>query len=385
MIRRVWFEEYRALRRVEVPLERLTVLVGPNGSGKTSLLEGIGLLMEAGRGFPVNVFSKRWSIDRARRADANRRTVLGAEFEGCDPPDQFSVRLRIGDRTGMNQPDVVGSLKARSGGREAETKEDNGGGHLGNLGEPFSALREAIPSAWHLRLDAASLAAAAYSTEEVPRLDKSGGGLASVIADLATRTPEVLAQIADAARAVVPGLLRVRATRAQVERVEWDHVVVNDRAINVPRTQTYWGHRVVVDMTSGSEIPLSAAGEGTALAVGLMTFLHAADDVGLLLLDDLDRALHPKAQQDLVRVLREVMRQRPDLQVIATTHSPFVLNELEYSEVRLMVLSEDGAALVGPLSDHPDYSRWKDHVKPGELWTSDLEDWLKNRQSEAAE
>ncbi len=69
---------------------------------------------------------------------------------------------------------------------------------------------------------------------------------------------------------------------------------------------------------------------------------------------------------------------------IANSHSPFVLNELTYEEVRLTTLDREGATLVGALTEHPDYARWKDHVQPGELRTSGLEDWLRSRQREAA-
>src|ERR1700722_13048381 len=44
MITRAKFENFKALRDVEITFDsRLTVLVGPNGSGKTSVLQGIHL------------------------------------------------------------------------------------------------------------------------------------------------------------------------------------------------------------------------------------------------------------------------------------------------------------------------------------------------------
>jgi predicted ATPase len=41
VIRKVHFKNFRCLREVELPLEPLTVLVGPNSSGKTTVLEGL--------------------------------------------------------------------------------------------------------------------------------------------------------------------------------------------------------------------------------------------------------------------------------------------------------------------------------------------------------
>ena len=41
MIRKVKFRNFKALREVAFDLEQLTVLVGPNASGKTTVLEGL--------------------------------------------------------------------------------------------------------------------------------------------------------------------------------------------------------------------------------------------------------------------------------------------------------------------------------------------------------
>jgi recombinational DNA repair ATPase RecF len=41
MLRTVEFRNFKALRHVKIDLERFTVLVGPNASGKTSILEGV--------------------------------------------------------------------------------------------------------------------------------------------------------------------------------------------------------------------------------------------------------------------------------------------------------------------------------------------------------
>ena len=47
MIDRVSFTNFKSLRRVDVDLRRFMVIVGPNGSGKTSLLDGLHYLAQA--------------------------------------------------------------------------------------------------------------------------------------------------------------------------------------------------------------------------------------------------------------------------------------------------------------------------------------------------
>src|SRR4051812_28807229 len=56
MIHAVRFQNFKALRDIVLPLDRFTVLVGPNASGKTSVLEGIHHLTRLATTDPRRVF-----------------------------------------------------------------------------------------------------------------------------------------------------------------------------------------------------------------------------------------------------------------------------------------------------------------------------------------
>jgi len=47
------------------------------------------------------------------------------------------------------------------------------------------------------------------------------------------------------------------------------------------------------------------------------------------------------------------MREFPELQIIATTHSPYLLDQLRPEEVRLLALDEAGRSVCGSLTAHP--------------------------------
>lgn len=70
------------------------------------------------------------------------------------------------------------------------------------------------------------------------------------------------------------------------------------------------------------------------------------------------------------------------LQIIATSHSPYILDKLEPNEVRVTGLGEDGSVVIAPLTDHPAYEKWKDSMTPGEFWSHTGEDWLKKIKRE---
>jgi hypothetical protein len=68
---------------------------------------------------------------------------------------------------------------------------------------------------------------------------------------------------------------------------------------------------------------------------------------GLVLIDEIESSLHPRAQRRLIRDVATVCRER-ELQIILTTHSPYVLEELP-REARLQIFEQDGMrqAMIG--------------------------------------
>src|SRR5579871_2972271 len=64
------------------------------------------------------------------------------------------------------------------------------------------------------------------------------------------------------------------------------------------------------------------------------------------------------------------------LQVLATAHSPYLLNYVLPEQVRIMALGAEGHARCGRLTDHPKFATWKEEMAPGELWSLFGENWL---------
>jgi predicted ATPase len=71
MITSVTIENFKNLRHQEIALEPLTVFVGPNGSGKTSVLEAIHLAALAMAGMPAHVFASERPATGSRERGQN--------------------------------------------------------------------------------------------------------------------------------------------------------------------------------------------------------------------------------------------------------------------------------------------------------------------------
>jgi len=80
------------------------------------------------------------------------------------------------------------------------------------------------------------------------------------------------------------------------------------------------------------------------------------DQYGLLLIDEIETSLHPRAQRRLIRDLAELCRER-DLQIIVTTHSPYILAELPLEARLYLMRGQSGRHIMTGVS--PEFAMTK--------------------------
>jgi predicted ATPase len=362
MIHAVRFRNFKALRDVELQLDRFTVLVGPNASGKTSVLEGLHHLTRLASTDPRRVFEGRADVGVIASRGQQGALELGLEgtfrrkkgdlsvsfaaIEDYPFSDAYRLESRWGDRR----------FAVR---RELHPPEDASAESHAEL--PLGlVLREAA----YLRLDPARLAEASYSDLPTPVVGPDGAGLAAVIADMAVARPDDFVLLQDALRAVLPGLLRVRLVRAKVPRRGAEH------------EDPVWGHEIVFDMAGAADIPARAASEGMLLVLGLFATLLGPDRHELVLIDRLERAVSPRSLGELTTQLNQVLAVEPRIQIIATTDSPALVDHLSAESVRVHCLLEDGSVRIKPLTMHPEYAMLREDLRPGELWSQVGDAWV---------
>jgi predicted ATPase len=207
-------------------------------------------------------------------------------------------------------------------------------------------------------------------------MQPDGTGLPSVLAHLASADPHVFDGILEALCEIVPGVRGLRFPRAPVKRTEREVITIDGKQFTHQAEREYWGNSIEFDMENAPRIPASMVSEGTLLVLGLLTVILGPSRPRLLLLDDIDRALHPKAQGDLVALLRRLLDKFPEMQIVATSHSPYLLDHLQPEEVRLTTLKDDGTVAAGRLDEHPEFEKWRETMTPGEFWSMVGESWL---------
>lgn len=388
MITKVHFQGFKLLRDVEFELGRFNVLVGENGTGKSSVLEGLHYLLQMaapampGDGEPGGRLQAMFSGHR-------RMELLGSQ------PDPGFVRISIESSAAhlfafawdsslaTNSSGPFRLELQRAGHPEGPRHGDI---HNPNLKSLFGQMiltdvsRLGLDSVVRLRLDATQLANDHYSDDQNPRVEYDGTGLASVLQELQNARDGRFDKIEADLQKVVPAARRIRTTRAKIVRREKIKITVDGQDSWSDQEKTYIGAGIEVEWGNVGWVPARHLSEGTLLALGLCTVLHHRPP-SLILLDDLDKALHPKAQRELVQLLKQVLASNPQLQILATTHSPFVVDEFAPEDV-LVVASVDGtSSQVRRLSDHPKWSDKKGYLETGEFWSAVGERWVAEKRA----
>jgi energy-coupling factor transporter ATP-binding protein EcfA2 len=391
---RVSFKNFKSLRAVTIDLGPLTVLVGPNGSGKSSVLLGMYLLSQLGEPRP--------STESVRR----RVRDVFTDFSGPLSPRRLasakgplSLALSMHERGG---DELLLTLDIPGASDDEPAHEVAVDGPTGRIRHASSARKPQGPagenddalldhprvlrfySIAYLHLDATVMSRTYTADEEEPRMAADGGGLASTLAWLAGAKPEVLHHIATGLARVVPGVRRILVDRKRVTENAMERVMIDGQPVWRPVSRTRLGDRFSIEFEDGTNVPADLLSEGTVLALGLLTKLHEPERPRVLLLDDIDRGLHIGAQAELVAVLRDLMQHDPELQIVCTTHSAYLLDLFDPSEVRVLDLDASRSTHAKPLTAHPDFDKWRFGTQTGELWAALGDAWVTQQREDPA-
>ena len=338
MITGIRVPEGKILRDVSVPIrERFTVIVGPNSSGKSTLLSAI--LAGTSHTKGLNEFQ--------------------IEFD------------YVNESMFWNSTEVV-----RLGRKHDRITVESKDSQINGRTDTWSAVVKHLDTRL-LKLNSEAASRISYVDTKAPRLGDDGMGLASVIGwYLKTGRIDVIEEVTDSLRQLVPLVRRIWIDNAKFERTETEIVSVGGTEYPITRAKSYWGDLLMFDTVGKAGIPATEMSEGTLLATALLTLLHAENPPNLLLMDDIDKDLHPRAIASLVEILKGIMEQRPELQIIATTHSPYLLDQIPVEAVICMHVADDGFARAKPLTDHPEYPRWKGVMTAGEFWGTMGDEWV---------
>lgn len=362
---RVQLENYKSIARCDVSLGPLTFLVGPNGSGKSNFLDALRLVTE----------SLRTSLDHALRERGGIKEVLPLSLQ----PPHFGLRIDFRLPTG-EQGFYAFRIEVLSEGGYRVQREDCVVSSLAHYsvryGNVVSTSAHVAPAATGDRLylvNASGLPEFRPIYEALSRMGfyslnpdkirdlqppdtgellfRDGGNLASVLAQLATYSPDTKKRIDEYLSRVVSGVVGVEA-----------------RSIGPKETLVFRQKIGLSRLDFG--LFASSMSDGTLRALGVLVALFQsasgrAGQVPLVGIEEPEIALHPAAAGVLLDALREGSERT---QVLVTSHSPELLDDPKIpSESILAVVAHRGLTQIGPL-DEVGASALRDRLyTPGEL------------------
>lgn len=349
MINEVVIRNYKSLRDVRIGLERFTVFVGPNASGKSSMLQALNALC---RNFGLGIANA--TEDGEIRQAQSRGSEMTAELAGRSLEKWFRYRNTVVSTPNI-YPGGFGGAQAGSTFRmiSAELNDNNW------IAWQPKGAGDWLPTTAILRLEASKLIPPSVNNQgNQTSMAPDGTGVHFALSSMALNEPDTWQDLQADLRSIIDTIRRLRHTKSPHGQVA----------------------QLLFDTIGADSLTANQVSEGTLLVLGLLTALYAPDRPNLILLDDLDRGLHPKAQRELVALLRKLLDRNPNLQIAATTHSPYMLDCMEPKEVRMTCLDESGATVCDSIEKHPKFEKWKDEMAPGELWSIFGEKWLLNRK-----
>jgi predicted ATPase len=319
MINRLRIQRFKCLRDVEMTFEPLTVLIGPNDSGKSSILQALRIAGKLlGSKIEPRAFASTW------RRYVSWQTVAEAiawEIEGRIGQEAVKTSLELSNRG------------IKSSGPSTELSSFAFGTSRVHRFDPAALRRASAP-------------------KKDQELGATGSNLAAVLNDMLSG-PDI-------------------ETRAAINRTlheSFDGL----SGVHTRAARTVGARRIAYSVAGKEklEVGAEAVSDGALLLTAYLTLVYS-ETADILLVEEPENGLHPSRLKTVFEMLRKITtgelgsRKR---QVILTTHSPLLLNFARPEEVRIVRADEEIGTKVVALEDAPaKVSSLLKDFSIGELW-----------------
>jgi predicted ATPase len=330
-IKSVHFENYKVLRDATLPLGGFTLIVGPNGSGKSTAMQALG----QAAAHPVLDFQQVRAVGVKYTQDTWARITIEWKESGSRHP--FIAKTIVGWH--MNSSRVI------------DHKE------RGNQPVPQSEANAEMAVLSSFRIFSFNAASLTLPVQLKPNIELApdGSNLAGVLDTLRDQAPE-----------------RFEALNKDLARwlPDFDHVLFDTPA---PGMRSF----LLRTRIGKHKFKAEDLSHGTLFALAFLTLAHLPNPPRIICFEDPEHGIHPR----LLREIQDGMYRlaypenygddRDPVQVIATTHSPYLLDLYkEHPEEVVIASKDDQGAKFERLSEMSDLQEFLRDAPLGEVWYS---------------
>ena len=386
MLTEVTIRGFKAIKQATVALGPLTLLIGRNGSGKSSFIESLQWLQEAlfsgldeatSRRFHefsdlLNRRSKEIGIElwlkRPRSSEVHYSLFVGKSSvaggarlrpivtnEECVFGRTVAARKVLFSRKGLRGPPFRWLRDPRQKrARPLVIREGNALGlaYASAVRAPGAVdLEEYLRHAVFLRLSPEMLARQSrlHGQSSGPLLAEDGSDLPNLVDKLSTQAKR---RLAARVASIIDGIQSVRVVR----RASLRWIIMRERMKSQGGNKDF-------------DLPAWMLSEGTRRLVAIFTLLELDPPPSLIVIEEVENGLDPWTLEIVLDALRDAAAN--GIQIILTTHSPFLLDHVEPEQV-IHVRRSRGDTTYQVATSFDDIAKYEGVLAPGAMYLSKL-------------
>lgn len=307
MISSIKIQRFKNINEIEIPLGGITVLIGSNNSGKSTIQQGIQFAVSVAQ--TTKYQDARWTNDDRCPTSISSDDLIYTplrDVEALAPNGRLKVDLVDAIKITFNDENNNSHVTIRKGKNKNISTAITGkalGEQLQNIENPYSII--------------------------VP-------GLAGIPASEEYKPPSVVRKAA--AKGDANSVFRNVLLLLSKNQINWNsfiekfNTIFPDYSIKVSFNELYDEQIHVNVIRDEVNLPIDACGTGILQSIQILAYYYLYKPK-LLILDEPDSHLHPNNQRLLAKLLRK-LNEETTCQIIIATHSRHLLEELtEHSTI----------------------------------------------------
>jgi predicted ATPase len=366
-LRAVRIRNFKAIRDSHtIKLGALTVFIGNNGAGKSSIIEALQLYQTVVLNGVDAAFEPLGGIQHVRHKES-RNLNAQALAHGSLQTDPirifcrghvksfgvFRARMQLNmlpdERPYIQEEYVHTAAFEETRDVDAYAKEVGEGRSMVSLLDQTRPLYHSVER-WQFVSLSPDLMGSAKPQQRVRGkvpLRRDGSNLGGFVLDLATRAPDAFNGIVDAMRFVLPYVQDMRPVMPSADIDRRVYLELKERGFPVPG----W-----------------LFSSGTLRMLAILCLLRDPDPPPVIFIEELENGLDPRTIGLLVEEIRRAIQSKRT-QVIATTHSPYLLDQLLFEHVVVVERNSTGVPEFWRPDDETSLSNWRDEFTIGQIYT----------------